>query len=169
MPTNSIWRKQLPSATTTPVGAFVERLLGEIDLHRRAAGIADHDRPVAVRGVGETAPVGILPAVGHQHVVGPQVGPVVQVGIVARLAKAPDRRQQKGQPRRGGGRVLHHRQPLVFGPDQVRQVGRVAPGRAPRTRPCHSSGTRRHSPPAACGTLGSSSRSSGMSARAGDS
>ncbi len=51
--------------------------------------------------------VRLLPAVGHQHVVSHQPLPVVEVAL---FAIALDGRQQEGQPRRRGGRVLRHGQ-----------------------------------------------------------
>ena len=106
-------------------GCLLEGLLGEVYLHRRAAGVTDDDGPVALPAgpVGELPPVGILPPLDHQHVVVPQVGPVIQVGVVARLAKVAHRRQQEGQPRRRRSGVLHHCQPPVLRFHQVLQVG----------------------------------------------
>jgi hypothetical protein len=84
-----------------PGRRFVEGALGKIDLHRRAAGIADHDGPVAVGSIGKVAIVSIFPTGGYQHAVGPQIGPVVQVGVAARLAKLGNGRQEKSQAGRG--------------------------------------------------------------------
>ena len=61
------------------------------------------------------------PAAGHQHVVGAQVGPVVEPGVLPVGAERGHGGQQKGEPGAGRRRILDHQQAAVGGVDQVDQ------------------------------------------------
>ncbi len=104
-----------------PGGRFGRLWIGEEDLGRRTGGVADDEGPVAfTAAAAELAVVGIFPAFGHEHVVRTQVTPEVQVVVIALFTEGRDGRQQEGQARRGGSRVLHDQQAFVL------RVGQVA-------------------------------------------
>ncbi len=95
---------------------FVDGRVGKVNLGRRAAGIANHNRPVPVGGGGELAPVSIFPAVGDQDAIINHLLPEVKILILAKMA---NRGQQKSQAGSRRGRVFDHGQVGISGIGQI--------------------------------------------------
>ena len=83
--------------------------LREDHLGRRARGVGDDDRPLALAaaGAGEAGRVRLLPAVDDEHAVRAQPAPVVLPAVLAELR---DRGQHEREPRGRGGGVLDDEQ-----------------------------------------------------------
>ncbi len=96
---NSIWRKVPSGGRQVHAVRLGFAALAVIDIGRRAGGIADHQGPIprTAAAHGEVIEVGLAPAVGDQHVVGPQGLPEVQIAVLAEVAHGGQEEGQAGR------------------------------------------------------------------------
>ena len=142
--------------------------VGKEDFGRRAGRVTDHQGPIALAAAAAELPVvGVLPAFRHQNVILPQVPPEVEVGVVARLAERCHRRGRKASPGDEVAGFSTTSRPLYAGSVRSRKVfGRGIPLSA---KYClvvvdrHIAEVDRQE-----ALLGSSFRSAGMPASAGE-